>query len=148
MALPSLTNTLEELGKSYLVLDVNCLFVAASLREEAWLYCGRENPDLLRQVCQAAGEFGIRKVDPDRELVTYSGGEQSILACLLMLWFIQTANLMSRRMMLYGVLESMSRDNRRRLLTQMCRVAQTHELRVHNLRDGQINELALDPCVS
>jgi hypothetical protein len=45
-------------------------------------------------------------------------------------------------------MESISQENRRRLSAELHRVAQTRELTVHLMQDGQINELVLDPCAS
>ena len=148
MSVPSLNHTLETLGRSYLVVDVNCLFVAASLREEIWLYCQQENAELLGQVQQAAGHFRIGPVDPDRDLVTYSGGEQAILACLLMLALIQANTVTNLRLLLCGVLESISRENRQRLGRLLQDASATHGLGVFQRRDNQVEELALVPCAS
>ncbi len=144
--LPSLTHIPQALGRSYLLLDVNCLFVAASLREEIWLFSGQENARLLARVCGEAAEFGIRGADPDRELVTYSGGEQAILACLMVLFLIQAHGLKSRKLLLCGVLESLSEENLQRLKRRFQTAARTHGIEVHCLRENQIHAVALDPC--
>jgi len=148
MALPDRKHTLKKLGQTYLVLDVNCLFVAASLREEVWLYNGREDAGLLERVCRAAAEFRIRGVDPDRELVTYSGGEQALLACLLTLLLIQNLDLNARQLLLCGVWESISRENRQRLHRYFCDAARTQGMKAYCLYDNQIHELAREPCAS
>ena len=138
----------EDWGRSYLVLDVNALFVAASLREELWLYLGREDPGLLSRVCRAAEAFQIRTVDADRDLATYSGGEQAIIAALLTLYLIRELDLQSRRLLLCGVLESISRDNRRRLNRYLHATAQSHHLEVYHLWERQVRPLDLEACES
>ena len=148
MALPGRKQTLAKMSQTYLMLDVNCLFVAASLREEVWLYTGREDVDLLDRICRSAAEFGIRGVDPDRELVTYSGGEQAILACLLTLFLIQALDLSSRQLLLFGVWESISEDNRQRLGRFFREAARTHRAEAYCLRDNQVHEWPVEPCAS
>ena len=148
MAQPRSTLMQQELGRSYLLLDVNCLFVAASLREEVWLYSRRNDLPVLSRVCDEAGKFGIRGVDPDRELVSFSGGEQAILACLMVLGMIQVHDLKSRKLLLCGVLESLSRQNRNRLKRRFARADQDHGVAVHCLREERIQPVALDPCES
>jgi len=146
VSLPSLNHTLSQLGRSYLVVDVHCLFVAASLREEVWLYSQREEAELLAQVCQRAEAFRIRDVNPDRELVTYSGGEQAILACLLILVLIRALDLKQLQLLLCGVLESISHENRKLLCRHFRDAAETHGVGVHHMRDNQISELAFGSC--
>lgn len=146
MLLSHLQHTLNRLGRSYLVLDVNCLFVAASLREEMWLYLQREDADLLADLSRNAEAFNIRGVTPDRELVTYSGGEQAILACLLILSLVRALNVKELQVLLCGVLESISRENRRRLCRQFELVAQTHPVGVYRMQDNQIKKVAMDAC--
>ncbi len=146
MLLSRLQHTLNRLGRSYLILDVNCLFVAASLREEMWLYLQREDADLLAHVSRSAEAFNIRGVTPDRELVTYSGGEQAILACLLILSLVRALDVKEIQVLLCGVLESVSRENRRRLCRQFELAAQTHPVGVYRMQDSQIKKVAMDAC--
>ena len=146
MLLPGLKQILNRWGQSYLIVDVNCLFVAASLREEMWLYLRREDCDLLALVRRNAEEFNIRGVDPDRELATYSGGEQAILACLLIIALIRTLGIKELQLLLCGVLESISRENRQRLYRHFNLIAQTHTVSIFRMESNQIRAVALDSC--
>lgn len=141
-----LLNTLNRLGESYLVIDVQCLFVAASLREEMWLYLKREDTDLLAQVSLGAAVFNIRGVTPDRELITYSGGEQAILACLLILALIRTLNVKGLQLLLNGVLESVSYENRQRLCRQFDIAAQSHLTKAYQLQGRKLHPVGVAQC--
>lgn len=146
MSLPSLNHTLARLGRSYLVVDIHCLFVAASLREEVWLYSQREESELLNEVCRLAETFRIRDVTPDRELVTYSGGEQAIIACLLIMTLIESFDLKQLQLLFCGVLESISHANRQLLYRYFRNIVTTHGIGIHYMRDNQVREVAIDPC--
>lgn len=148
MSLPALTHTLRQWGDDYLVLDVNFLFVAASLREEVWLFRQQEDTELLARVCQNAAEFQIRDVDPDREWATYSGGEQAILAALMIINLVRSLELTHLHLILCGVLESISQKKRNQLGRHFAAAASTHQLRVFCMNDNRIDELVSAPCTS
>jgi len=146
MLISGLQHTLSRLGRSYLVVDVHCLFVAASLREEMWLYLQQEDAGLLANMSRFGAEFNIRGVTPDRELITYSGGEQAILACLLILSLIRAQDVKGVQLLLCGVLESVSHENRQRLCQHFDIAAQTHQVSVYQMQEGNISRVGWDSC--
>ena len=146
MAVSDLNTILAKWGQTYLILDISCLFVASSLREEVWLYCHRDNPDILVDIERASETFKIRGVNPDRELTTYSGGEQAILACLLMIALIRALNVTKTRLLLSGILESVSRDNRLLLRQFFEPLTQSHQISLYRSLDGVIESVLWETC--
>ena len=115
MTIHKLDALLAAYGDDYVVVDFNHLFISSTLREEAWLLQQGDDPALIAGVVEQARAFGIHNAAADRELGTYSGGEQAILASLLLLAVIASRNLTGLRVLLYNVLDSLSGDNRRAL---------------------------------
>lgn len=115
-------------GNECLVLDFNHLFIGSTLREEVWLLQGHDDPALLERILTQARAYGIQNAAPDRPLTAHSGGEQAILATLTMLTLIQTRNLRDRTLLLHNVLDSLSPDNRTRLLQQCLAAQSSHGL--------------------
>ena len=128
-------------SRQYLVLDYNHLFVSSSLREEIWLLRRKNDAAILSRVLDAAQTFGIRNASADRALTTYSGGEQAILACLLIMTFIDLNRLSGLQLLLINVLESISSTNRINLLKIIDELGHVHALKVFCAREQQIEEL-------
>jgi len=130
MAIYKLDELLKEHGDDFLILDFNHLFIATTLREEVWLLQQRDDTALIDEVVQRAAAFGIRDAGPDRDMDTYSGGEQAILACLLTMAAIRAKALRGVNLLLYNVLESLSDDNRAALTAQFEYMYSTHHVGV------------------
>ena len=133
--------TVAEFGENYLVLDVGCLYVATTLREEIWLYRGKEDPAVLDAICQEAEGFHIRDVLADRNLFTFSGGEQAIIAVLLFLTLIESLKLIRINLLLCGVLESLSAENRQLLMEKLDASAHRGSVRPYIIRENRIQPI-------
>jgi hypothetical protein len=125
-AIPQL---LARYGDEHLVLTVERLFISSTLREEAWLLLGRDAPELLRGVLDEAAALGIARADADRALVTYSGGEQVMLAILLTLAVVREGGHADTHLLLHNLLGSLSERNRQRM-AQMIEEAGVEPLRL------------------
>jgi hypothetical protein len=128
-------------SRQYLILDYNHLFVSSSLREEIWLLRRKNDAAILTQVLAAAQAFGIRNASADRALNTYSGGEQAILACMLIVAFVEVNQLSGLKLLLISVLESLSRSNRSSILKILHDLGRTHALTVFCAKGRHIEEL-------
>ncbi len=146
MAISELSTILNHWGNTYMVLDISCLFVASSLREEVWLYCHQDQPDILADISHLAQPFNIRGVDPDRELATYSGGEQAILGSLLIIALVRALNITKTRLLLSGILESISRNNRLLLIRCIKPHIQSHQISVYRSRGSKIESVSWETC--
>ena len=142
MPVQDLRETLAKCGDEFLVLDFNRLFVSSTLREEAWLLSQRDDPELIRDVIFGASAFGIEGIRPDRDLITYSGGEQAILAALLALATIKSKDLAGRKVLLYNVLDSLSQDNRQRLIKTFAAARSSQQVALYANIGGRIVEVA------
>lgn len=101
---------IDTYGHNYCVIDVHNLFVGTTLRDELLLLADRE--DCLAMVTGACSGYGM-KLDPDRMLSSYSGGEQTIICGEMLLALLPK----SRTDVLFvHVLETLSAANRRLLL--------------------------------
>jgi hypothetical protein len=138
-----LDQLLAEQGAEYLVLDFNHLFISSTLREEVWLLRQQDDRAVVDKVIAEAGEFDIRGVRADRELHAYSGGEQAILACLLILATVEAAGVQGCKLLLYGLLESLSLENRDRLLARLAASHATQGLRTFIIEENHTKEIAL-----
>lgn len=132
---------LADQGDGYLVLDFNHLFIASTLREEVWVLRQVDDVTLAHEVLERAADFGIRGATPDRDLDSYSGGERVILACLLLLAVVRAGGVCGTKLLLCNILESLSGDNRARLLRQFAEIHSTHALRVYTRDGGEAKEL-------
>lgn len=138
-----LDQLMQAYGAEWLVLDFNHLFISTSLREEVWLLRHRDDRAITEQVIAEAADFGIEGINADREFHTYSGGEQAILACLLIMAVIKANDAHDVRILLYNVLESLSADNRARLVGRFADLQRTHGARAF-MHDGkQLREVTL-----
>lgn len=97
-------------GRDYCVIDMHNLFVGTTLEDELLLLGADDGTlDRLRREC---AELGVR-LDPGRQLSSYSGGEQAIICCLTLIALLPRQPL---RILLVHVLETLSPRNRELLL--------------------------------
>ena len=102
--------TLAEYGRNYCVIDTHNLFVGTTLEDEILLLgAGDELFSVIAQECSC---FGLQ-LEPGRKLSSYSGGEQSIICCLLLMNLLPKERLC---ILLVHVLETLSPRNRSLLL--------------------------------
>ena len=142
MPIQDLDELLAKCGDEFLVLDFNRLFISSTLREEAWLLSQQDDPALISDVVDSAAGFGIHGIRPDRDLITYSGGEQAILAALLALATIMSKGLLGRKVLLNNVLNSLSPDNRQRLVELFAGARSSHQVRLYANDGEQIVEVS------
>ena len=130
MAFYRLESMLERYAQDFLVLEINHLFVSTTLREEIWLLQQTEDADILRQIISQARQFDLTEIDADRNLDTYSGGQQAIIACLLVMAAITDRRIHDLRLLLVNVMESISRKNRRRLTAAFGQLKTANGIRI------------------
>lgn len=104
------TDALAEYGRDYCVIDTHNLFVGTTLEDEI-LLLGADD-DLLASLVRECARFGLR-IEPGRKIASYSGGEQVIICCLLLMAVLPQRPL---RVLLVHVLETLSPRNREQLL--------------------------------
>lgn len=142
MAIYQVKSMLDRYANDFLVLEVNQLFVATTLREEIWLLQQTEDADILRRIISQAQQFDLAEIDADRNLDTYSGGQQAIIACLLVMAAIADRRVHDLRLLLVNVLESISRQNRRQLTAAFRQLKTTNGIRIFTGDLEALEELA------
>ena len=142
MAFYRLESMLERYAQDFLVLEINHLFVSTTLREEIWLLQQTEDADILRQIISQARDFDLTEIDADRNLDTYSGGQQAIIACLLVMAAITDRRIHDLRLLLVNVMESISRENRRRLTAAFGQLKTANGIRIFTGDLETLEELA------
>ena len=100
------TDSLTQFGTNYCVIDVDNLFICSTLEDEI-LILGNK-PNLWIKIAQDAQSFGL-SIQPGRNFHKYSGGEQVILCCLLLMYLLPSPSL---PILLVRVLETLSSHNR------------------------------------
>lgn len=108
----ALLRTYEE---HYCVIDMHNLFVATTLRDEVLLLDG--SSARLPDVLAAAETLGVRPA-ADRRLASYSGGEQALLCCAMLMTLLPTA---TPAILLVHVLGTLSQRNRDLVLSTFAR---------------------------
>lgn len=103
-------------GRDFCVIDMHNLFVGTTLEDELLLLGAADGtlPALRRE----SGPFGLR-LEPGRQLGSYSGGEQAIICCLTLMALLPRSPL---RILLVHVLETLSPRNRELLLDRFAAV--------------------------
>lgn len=96
----------ETFGETYCVIDQQNLFVSATLEDELLLLDAPEGT--LAQIQSICSRFGGFHPEPKRLFTSYSGGEQSILCCVLLILLIPDGT----PVLLVHVLETLSEGNR------------------------------------
>lgn len=76
---------LEDYSKHYLVIDFDHLFISTCLRDEFLLLIGQTPKSLINKLSNAAEEFNI-KIDIERKIINYSGGEKALISCLFIVF--------------------------------------------------------------
>ena len=143
MAVTDIRVLLDTYDRDFLILDCNHLFVSGSLREEVWLLRRADEPALVSEILEAARDFGIREASAEKGFDTYSGGQQAILGCLLVMALVRAADRRGVRLLLSNVLDAVSGANRRRLQELFAGMAASHGLRLYTARDGRLQEAEL-----
>jgi hypothetical protein len=101
---------LEKYGQDYCVIDTHNLFVGTTLEDELLLLGA--DAGLFSVISRECLRFGLH-LAPGRKLSSYSGGEQSIICCLLLMSLLPKDTL---AILLIHVLETLSLRNRKLLL--------------------------------
>lgn len=104
----------------------------------------RDDTALANEVLEQAKGFGIVGAGGDRELSTYSGGEQALLACLLVIAVIKANGCRERKVLLHDVQGSLSQENWNKLLASFSAVHASHGLRLFVNEQDQVREVAID----
>jgi hypothetical protein len=90
---------------------------------------------------QSAREFNIHEVSDERDFETYSGGQKAILACLLTLALIGDRKIHGLKLLLNNILDSVSEENRSKLVQKFEEIRPTHNIRLFTEKDGHIQEI-------
>ena len=141
MAIYNLDDLLDKYSGEFLILDFNHLFISSSIREEVWLLQRKNDSPMIEKIMQDAREFNIHDVSDDRDLETYSGGQKAILACLLTLTLIVDRNLHGLKLLLNNILDSISDDNRSKLIRKFKEIGSNRDIKLYTEKNGQIREL-------
>ncbi|MGD2022511.1 MAG: hypothetical protein PVH74_13205 [Desulfobacterales bacterium] len=143
MAIYNLDAILNTYGDEYLILDFNHLFISSSIREEVWLLRRKPDMALVEEIMREAKEFGIYDMNEDKDFDTYSGGQKAILGCLLTLAVIRSQEIHGLKLLLNNVLDSLSDDNRSKLLTKFEEIQSTRHIRLFSSEKSHIQEIIL-----
>ena len=141
MAIYDLDAILNRYGDGYLILEFNHLFISSSIREEVWLLQRRSDPKLVEEIMREAEEFSIYDVKADKDFDTYSGGQKAILGCLLTLAVIRSQKILGLKLLLNNVMDSLSDDNRLKLLSKFEEMRTTHDIRMFTGKKNGIHEI-------
>ncbi len=144
MAIYNLDAILNRYGNECLIMEFNHLFVSSSIREEVWLLQRKNDLALIDRIIQDAAEFGLYEVDADRNFETYSGGQKAILGCLLTLALIRSRGTMGLQLLLNNILDSISKDNRVKLMQTFKKMRASHEVKVFTQKDGHLIDIFAD----
>lgn len=102
---PPGTPPVEAFGETHCVIDQSNLFVSATLEDELLLLDAPEGAlTRLQEICV---RFGFQP-EPKRPFSSYSGGEQAILCCALLMLLVPDGV----PVLLVHVLETLSERNR------------------------------------
>lgn len=142
MAIAPTDSVLQEFDECFLILDFNHLFIASTLHEEMWLLQTRDDRDLIAKIIQDAEEFHIYGVQEDREIDTYSGGEQAILGCLLIIALIKGKQVYNIHILLYNVLGSISSANRTILLQKFPTLWLHNQIKLYTNEGSFLKEIS------
>jgi hypothetical protein len=143
MAIYNLDGLLDKYSGEFLILEFNHLFISSSIREEVWLLQRKNDSALIDKIMQAAREFNIHEVSDDRDFETYSGGQKAILGCLLTLGLIRDRKIHGLKLLLNNILDSVSEENRSKLVQKFEEIRLTHNIRLFTEKDGHIQEIFL-----
>ena len=141
MAIYRLDDLLDRYNGEFLILEFNHLFISSSIREEVWLLKRQNDSPLIDKVMQAAREFDIHEVSADRDFETYSGGQKAIIACLLTLALIGDRKIRGLKLLLNNILDSISEENRSRLLRKFEEIRSISGIKVFTEKNGRIQEI-------
>ena len=144
MAIYNLDGLLDKYSGEFLILEFNHLFISSSIREEVWLLQRKNDSALIDKIMQAAREFNIHEVSDDRDFETYSGGQKAILGCLLTLALIGDRKIHGLKLLLNNILDSVSEENRSKLVQKFEEIRPTHNIRLFTEKDGHIQEIFLE----
>jgi hypothetical protein len=141
MAIYNLDGLLDKYSGEFLILEFNHLFISSSIREEVWLLQRKDDPPLIDKIVQAAREFNVLEVSKERDFETYSGGQKAILACLLTMALIADRKIHSLKLLLNNILDSVSEENRSKLVQKFEEIRLTHNIRLFTEKGGHIQEI-------
>jgi DNA repair exonuclease SbcCD ATPase subunit len=141
MTIYNLDGLLDQYSGEFLILEFNHLFISSSIREEVWLLQRKNDPLLIDKIMQAAREFNVLEVSEERDFETYSGGQKAILACLLIMALIADRKIHGLKLILNNILDSVSEENRSKLMQKFEEICPTHNIRLFTEKDGHIQEI-------
>ena len=144
MTIYNLDGLLDRYSGEFLILEFNHLFISSSIREEVWLLQRKNDPQLIDKVVQAAKGFSVPEVSEARDFETYSGGQKAILACLLIIALIADRKIHGLKLLLNNILDSVSEENRSKLMQKFEETCRIHNIRLFTEKDGHIQEIFIN----
>ena len=148
MAIYNLDGLLDKYSGEFLIMEFNHLFISSSIREEVWLLQRKNDTQLIDKVLQAARGFGVLEVGEERDFETYSGGQKAILACLLIMALIAHRKIHGLKLLLNNILDSVSEENRSKLMQKFKEICPAHNIRLFAEKDGHIQEIFISSANS
>ena len=141
MTIYNLDGLLDKYSDEFLILEFNHLFISSSIREEVWLLQRKNDPPLIDKIVQAARRFNVFEVSEEKDFETYSGGQKAILACLLIIALIADRKIHGLKLLLNNILDSVSEENRSKLMQKFKEICPAHNIRLFAEKDGHIQEI-------
>ena len=142
MAVYGLKRLMNDYGDEFLLLEYNHLFVSDTIREEIWLFQRKNDTRLIAKIIDSAAELDIPDASADRAFHTYSGGQQAILACLLVMAAIRAAKLQGVKLLLHNIIDSISKENRSILYRRFREIRETNSVDFYQTLNGGIEKIA------
>ena len=141
MVIYNLNEILKTYGDGFLILDFNHLFISSSIREEIWLLQRTDDVAKVKEIMHEAKEFEIHDAKENKDFETYSGGQKAIIGCLLIIAVIRDRKINGLRLLLNNVLDSVSQDNRLKLINKFRALRSTHNIRLFTHKKDHIQEI-------
>lgn len=130
-----MNNKLAKWQDEYLLLDFDHPFLAATLEEELILFELKQRQEIMEQT---AKHFSVIKADFQKRqnLQSLSGGEKAALA-LILYALISLSLHKPVKILLYNMMESLSRHNQKYLLQLIDQADNEHLINIYNLKNGK-----------
>jgi hypothetical protein len=137
----------EKFSRSYLIIHFDSLFAATCLKDEAVLLVARNANRLLNEAKEILKkEFDI-DMDAERDLETYSGGEQVIIACVSIFLSLKILHKCDCHVLLVNSLESLNTKKMRTLLACLNKIMDGINYAVFILRYQSLDLMTSEPEV-
>ncbi len=122
---------IDKYSNDYLIIDFNNLFISSSIREEIYLLDFDNRQSIIDSFNTFLQLININFINIDRDLSTFSGGERSLIAFLLIICVIRIKKLNRVNILLIDIIQSLHENFKEKIIKVYQDICSTNKITLY-----------------